>query len=174
MSARGRSSRRICAIVALMSPLLLGAQPRGADIDYRLLVTHNAARSEVGVSSLRWSPSLAASAREWAQHLAATGRFEHAPENPAAPQGENLWAGTRGHYAPEAMAAAWIAEKQNFKPGLFPDNSRTGRVEDVGHYTQLVWRSTREVGCALASGAREDVLVCRYSDAGNYRGEQPF
>mgnify|MGYP002133458850 CR=1 FL=1 len=98
----------------------------------------------------------------------------HAPENPVAPEGENLWAGTRGYYSPEAMTAAWVREKRYFKAGVFPDNSTTGRVEDVGHYTQLAWRDTGEVGCAMATSPREDILVCRYSDAGNYRGERPF
>jgi len=37
-----------------------------------------------------------------------------------------------------------------------------------------MWRDTRAVGCAIARGAREDVLVCRYSQAGNYIGERPF
>ena len=61
-----------------------------------------------------------------------------------------------------------------FHPGLFPNNSATGNVDDIGHYTQLMWRDTGEVGCALARGSAEDVLVCRYSDAGNYIGERPF
>ena len=49
-----------------------------------------------------------------------------------------------------------------------------GRGGDVAHYTQLVWRDTREVGCAVAAGQHEDILVCRYANAGNYRGERPF
>lgn len=161
-------------VIALLAPLLIGAQHLRADVDHRILLTHNHARAAVGVPPLRWNASLAASAESWAEHLAANGRFEHAPENPDLPEGENLWAGTRGHFAPEAMAAAWIAEKQHYQPGLFPNNSKTGRVEDVGHYTQLVWRNTGEVGCAIATGEREDILVCRYADAGNYRGERPF
>ena len=72
------------------------------------------------------------------------------------------------------MVGAWVREKQFFRPGVFPNNSTTGRVEDVGHYTQLVWRATTEVGCAQASSEREDILVCRYAEAGNYRGERPF
>jgi hypothetical protein len=142
--------------------------------DQRILAVHNRERSGLGLVPLAWNPALARSARRWADYLAATGRFEHAPENYAAPQGENLWAGSKGYFTPEAMVSAWIREKRFFRPGRFPDNSTTGRVEDVGHYTQLVWRATTEVGCAEASGTSEDILVCRYAEAGNYRGEQPF
>lgn len=174
MSRESRRARLGAAVAIGVAPLLMGAQHLRADIDQRILLTHNQARSAVGVPPLHWNPSLAASARAWADHLAASGRFEHAPEKADQPEGENLWAGSRGRFAPEAMTAAWIAEKRHFKPGVFPDNSKTGRVEDVGHYTQLVWRDTRQVGCAIATGQVEDVLVCRYSDAGNYRGERPF
>lgn len=171
LRSRGRLAG---AIVALVAPLLCGAQYIRADLDDRILATHNLERASVGVPPLRWNASLAVSAEAWANRLASTGRFEHAPEDPRTPEGENLWAGTRGRFAPEAMTAAWIAEKRHFRPGLFPDNSQTGRSEDVGHYTQVVWRNTREVGCALASTRDEDILVCRYAEAGNYRGERPF
>lgn len=140
----------------------------------RLLNAHNRERQALGLVPLRWNPDLAHRAQIWADHLAATGRFEHAPENHAAPEGENLWAGTKDYYAPEAMVQAWIREKKVFRPGIFPDNSITGRVEDVGHYTQVVWRATTQVGCAKARSDSEDILVCRYAEAGNYRGETPF
>ena len=142
--------------------------------DQRILAAHNRERSGLGLIPLSWNSALARSARAWADHLAMTGRFEHAPENYAAPEGENLWAGTKDYFSPEAMVNAWIREKRFFRPGAFPDNSTTGRVEDVGHYTQLVWRATTEVGCAEAVSASEDILVCRYAEAGNYRGEKPF
>ncbi len=161
-------------LAALMAPLLTGAIGPTTDFNQRVLAMHNAERERLGLPELRWDPQLADSARQWATHLAQTGRFEHAPENHAAPEGENLWAGTRGYYSPEAMVDAWIREKQYFRPGVFPNNSTTGRVEDVGHYTQLVWRETGEVGCARVASAEEDILVCRYSDAGNYIGERPF
>lgn len=41
-----------------------------------------------------------------------------------------------------------------------------------GHYTQIVWRDTREVGCAkknYTDGRWKGVIwVCRYSPPGNY------
>lgn len=155
------------------APVLLGAAPV-ADFSTRALAAQNGERALLGVAPLRWDAGLARSAQSWADHLAATGAFAHAQTDPRDPQGENLWAGTRGRYSVEAMIDAWAREKRVFKPGAFPANSLTGRWQDVGHYTQLIWRDTRQVGCAVATGAREDVLVCRYSRAGNWAGERPF
>jgi hypothetical protein len=158
----------------LSAPLMIGATGLTSIFDVRILAVHNRERTALGISPLRWNPALAQSAQRWADHLAATGSFEHAPELSFNPQGENLWAGTKGYYSLEARVGAWVREKQYFKLGSFPDNSVTGKVGDVAHYTQLVWRETHEVGCAIATGTREDVLVCRYSSAGNYIGENPF
>jgi hypothetical protein len=167
-------ARLVAYLLASLAPMLIGAHDLGSDFGYRVLATHNRERAQLGVPPLRWSPALAASAQTWAEHLAATGKFEHAPDDPTSPKGENLWAGSRGRFTPEAMTGAWIGEKQHFRSGTFPNNSKTGRVEDVAHYTQLVWRDTREVGCALAAGEQEDILVCRYANPGNYMGERPF
>ena len=157
-----------------MTPLFMGTANLPASFDQRILTVHNRERLKLGLEPLSWNPALALSARQWADYLASTGRFEHAPENRYAPEGENIWAGTKGYFAPEAMVDAWIREKRFFQPGVFPDNSTTGRVEDVGHYTQVIWRATTEVGCAEATSADEDILVCRYAEAGNYKGERPI
>lgn len=158
----------------LTMPLLVGATDPSSNFADRLLARHNRERAMMGIPALQWDQRLAGSAQLWANHLAQTGRFEHAPERASDPQGENLWAGTKGAFTLERMVDAWVREKRYFTPGLFPNNSSTGNVEDIGHYTQLMWRDTGEVGCAIARGRAEDVLVCRYSDAGNYIGERPF
>lgn len=163
----------ILAALVAAAPALLGAAPPPG-FEERLLAAQNRERLPLGVAPLQWNEGLARSARVWADRLAATGQFAHAPPDADDPQGENLWAGTSGRFTLEAMVGAWAREKRDFKPGVFPDNSVTGKVADVGHYTQLMWRDTREVGCALATGPREDVLVCRYSNAGNWVGERPF
>jgi hypothetical protein len=175
MSAR---LRRLAATFALFcaSPALIGGLGPRQNFEERLLAAHNRERDAMGVEQLKWDPVLARSAREWAIHLARTGKFEHSPDDPwySDPEGENLWAGTVGYYQPESMVGLWVAEKRNFKRGTFPDNSRTGRVENVGHYTQLIWGRTGAVGCALEKGRQEDVLVCRYSQAGNVLGQRPI
>lgn len=170
----GALKRMGCLALLVSSPALIGATDLTGHFEARVLAAQNRERAALGIEPLQWNPALAASARSWAQHLSATGRFEHAPERRVDPQGENLWAGTRGYYGIEAMVDGWLREKRYFHLGTFPNNSTTGEVEDVGHYTQLVWRRTRQVGCAMATGSREDVLVCRYSEAGNYIGERPF
>jgi hypothetical protein len=175
MSPPLRSSLLRCA-AGLVAPVLLGATDLASNLEGRLLAAHNRERASLALPALRWDPALAASARRWADRLAATGSFEHYRPDPRDrdPEGENLWAGTRGAFGPEAMVSAWIEEKRLYRPGAIPHVSATGRFDDVGHYTQVMWRRTHAVGCALARGREEDVLVCRYSEGGNVIGEQPF
>lgn len=154
--------------LALSAPLIANASDRTANLEARLLAAHNRERAAIGVPALDWDATLAADARDWADTLTRTGRFEHSH----ADEGENLWAGTPDAWSPEEMVGLWIAEKRDYRPGVFPAVSRSGNVANVGHYTQLIWRNTRKVGCALASGRTEDVLVCRYAEGGNVIGER--
>lgn len=170
--------RRLALALSLVaaSPALLATADRTGNFEARVLATHNRERAALGVRPLRWNPALAADAAAWGAHLARVGKLVHYEEAPddVDPEGENLWAGTRAHYALEDMVGLWIAEKKNFRAGTFPANSRTGRLEDVGHYTQLMWRSSGEVGCALVPGRSDEFLVCRYAEGGNVLGERPF
>ena len=168
--------KKACSLAALAaSPLLLGSVGIQDNLDRRVLNAHNRERIATGIPTLRWDTRLAADARAYAEQMRVTGKFEHSQDDIGAePQGENLWAGTPGYYSPESMVGLWVAEKRDFKPGIFPSNSRTGDVEAVGHYTQLMWRKSAAIGCALAHGRQEDFLVCRYSSAGNVIGQTPF
>jgi len=148
------------------------AQPAGGgglDIQ-QILNAHNAYRNAVGVPPLTWSNQLASDAQGWATHLAQIGGMVHAN----VPEGENLWMGTAGFFSLTQMVDSWGSERQFFRNGVFPNVSTTGNWADVGHYTQVVWRTTTQVGCALATGGGNDVLVCRYSPAGNMNGAAPF
>jgi uncharacterized protein YkwD len=173
----GKSHRLLAALVlTCASPVILGSTDLTSNRAARLLAAHNRERDTAGLPLLKWDHRLVASSRGWAEHLQRIGtlvHYESHPQDPD-PEGENLWAGTRGYYSPEAMVGLWIAEKKHFKPGLFPRNSKTGRVDDVGHYTQVMWRSTTHVGCAVTANRKEEFLVCRYSEGGNVIGEQPF
>jgi hypothetical protein len=164
----------IAAIIgaALASPLApAGAASNVAsEMPARILAMHNAARAEARVPPLTWDPALGDSAARYAVFLALTNSFQHSDRSQRPGTGENLWMGTRGAFSYEAMVASWSNERRDFVPGLFPSVSRSGNWEDVGHYTQMVWPTTTKVGCALATNARSDFLVCRYSPAGNVNG----
>ncbi|WP_375393434.1 CAP domain-containing protein [uncultured Sphingomonas sp.] len=140
-----------------------------------MLNDQNAARAAAGASPLIWNDMLAADALSYARTLAKTGRFQHADQpQGTGREGENLWTGTRGAYAYDEMVGHWVAEKEDVVDLPVPASSRTGRFGDVGHYTQIVWRATTEIGCALASNATDDYLVCRYSPPGNIAGLRDF
>lgn len=102
--------------------------------------------------------------------MAMSGIFEHSDRHARRGIGENLWMGTHGAYSVETMIGGWAAEKRMFVSGIFPNNSSTGNWVEVGHYTQMIWPTTQRIGCAIASTARSDYLVCRYSPAGNIDG----
>lgn len=136
------------------------------------LTAHNVARLDAGVELLVWSDRLARDAQGWADTLAAQGRFDHASPDERKGQGENLWRGPKGRWSPWEMVGFFVKEKRHFRPGTFPDISRTGQWTDVGHYAQIIWPETREVGCAIATTASEEVLVCRYWPAGNVWGQR--
>lgn len=151
-----------------------GEAPRGAPLMQRAMMTmHNTARLSARVPELAWDDGLARDAARYAQDLARSGRFEHSKQPRGNPnQGENLWTGTRGAYRYDEMARHWIDEQRFFLNNPIPNVSTTGRFEDVGHYTQIVWHGTARVGCGFASGARSDYLVCRYTPAGNVLGQK--
>jgi len=142
----------------------------GSALAQRLVAAHNAVRASAGTQPIAWDPLLAAGAQAYAQRLAATRTFQHSDRRVRPGIGENLWMGTGGAFSPEQMVGNWASEKQWFRPGIFPNVSRTGNWHDVGHYTQMIWPRTTRVGCAIRSSSRNDYLVCRYSPGGNVMG----
>lgn len=163
------------ATLAACTAMLTGMQTRLGGSELRLLEAHNVERQSKNLPRLKWDSGLEANARSYAEHLARSGKFEHSQNTPGQPlEGENLWRGTAGAFAPERMVGLWIAEKRHFVRGRFPDTSATGDVADVSHYTQIIWRQTNKVGCAIAHGDEKEVLVCRYSRPGNVVGQPVF
>jgi len=158
----------LLAAAAAPSPAV--AQSFAAGFPARILAAHNAERARAGVSPLVWDNTLGTAAAGYATQMAMSGVFAHSNRAARSGTGENLWMGTHGAFSIEAMVGGWSSEKRFFTPGIFPNVSRTGNWEDVGHYTQMIWPVTTKVGCAIASTARIDYLVCRYAYKGNIEG----
>jgi pathogenesis-related protein 1 len=134
-----------------------------------MLAAHNAVRARVKVPPLKWSAKLAAAAQGWADTLLRTGEFKHSASN----HGENLFEVVGDSVSAAEVVGAWAAESQGYN---YRSNScRGGTLHGTcGHYTQIVWRNTREVGCAVARGGGREVWACEYNPPGNYIGQRPY
>ena len=138
----------------------------------QFMKAHDNARQAVGVGAAQWSPQLAKWAQQQADRIAQSGDFAHTPN---APYGENLGIGT-GDYSPVDAANRWIAEKQHFRRGDAPVISG-GRV--TGHYTQVVWRESTQVGAGKAVVTKGQwrgatVVVGAYNPRGNMNRRAPY
>jgi len=134
-----------------------------------ILQQHNTYRTALELPPLVWSPELAKDALAWAEHLADIDKGQH-DRSIVGKEGENLWWGTAGGFSYTDMVGVWGNEKEAFHYGVFPDCGKGM----IGHYTQIVWKNTKTVGCALASNGKTDFLVCRYGPPGNVYGEKPW
>jgi hypothetical protein len=169
-------------------------------VKLEVLCAHNKVREEVHsenpsvppIDPLIWSDKLASSAQNWAEHLASIGKLEHSGS------GENLssigssytdsiesWADEKK----DNLQDSWANELWSGQSHKFPDAgpqvcacpgnckgqnlcyiSKTCDFCDFGHYTQIVWRGTNEVGC----GEKDGIRVCQYAPAGNTWGGKVY
>ena len=169
----------LAASAALLAGTAASAQPapQGAtgEIAERILAAHNRERAAVGAPPLQWDATLAEHAASYGPVLASLRHLVHSPREGRPDERENLAMAWHGTLSPEDLVAMWSRERQLLEPGsyLFPGASRTGRWEDIAHYTQMVWPTTTRVGCAIYP-ADWDYLICRYSPPGNKDGKPIF
>ena len=126
---------------------------------------HNAVRAGLKMPPLVWSDRLAERAQDWADTLLARRQFAHRQNSP---YGENLFEIRGGSATSAQVVKAWADEVRDYD---YKSNKCRGVC---GHYTQIVWRDTKEVGCAVARGGGREVWVCNYDPPGNYIGERPY
>jgi pathogenesis-related protein 1 len=132
-----------------------------------ILAAHNAVRVRVGTAPLTWSDRLAGVAQDWAKGLLASGQFVHS-HNPN--YGENLFEISGAAATPEQVVKAFADEVRDYD---YKSNScRVGAM--CGHYTQVIWNDTREVGCSIARNPGREVWVCEYFPPGNWVGRRPY
>lgn len=155
---------------------IVGEPPNLAGIT----AAHNQVRAMVQTATplpaLSWSNELAATAAAWVAQCkdteAPTGLVDHnAGRSTGHPYyvGENIYASS-GTATGQAAVTSWASEAANYNYGS--NTCAAGKV--CGHYTQVVWRTTREVGCALAdcpSLQFKSTVVCDYGPGGNSGGK---
>ncbi|XP_071957736.1 uncharacterized protein [Antedon mediterranea] len=149
---------------------------------------HNSYRRRVpgpasDMEEMKWDDDLAAMSKAYAEQCV----WEHG--NPDWDTnyhyiGQNLaWSSSRARQtSPSFMLSLWNNERKYY-------NILTNACQEnqmCGHYTQMVWASTKNVGCAInfcqslfdpASGATHknaNYLVCNYGEGGNVVGRKPY
>ena len=130
-----------------------------------ILQAHNSIRISVNLPPLVWSDKVAAVAQQWAETLLARNQFVHPPKSGS---GQNLFEIDGANWPPTRVVSEWASEVRNY-------DHVSNRCNGVcGHYTQIVWRDTKELGCGLTRSARREIWVCDYNPPGNWIGRRPF
>jgi hypothetical protein len=88
--------------------------------------------------------------------------------------GENLagFGGSPG--TPTRVVGNWLEERACYRYGPLGHPAECSCPGGCGHYTQIVWRASTQVGCGVATCGGEEVWTCQYSPAGNMVGTAPY
>ncbi|XP_033332223.2 uncharacterized protein LOC117223804 [Megalopta genalis] len=135
------------------------------DFADRLLELHNRYRQTHNSPPLEIIDELSESAQKWADRLAEEGMLVYKSDPD---YGENIFAGflrdSPENAKPEDPIELWYREGRYFKYG----EETPKNVEDVRHFTQLVWKATTSLGIGTAIGDdKETYIVCFYQPPGN-------
>ncbi|KAI4881862.1 hypothetical protein NFI96_011959, partial [Prochilodus magdalenae] len=138
-----------------------------------ILSVHNQFRRSVNPTAsnmlkMSWNQEAAISAQNWVNTCA----MQHGPDSSrmlgSYQMGENLFKGST-MFAWTDIVTAWHSEVTNYE---YPIGSKNG--QPIGHYTQVVWYSSYEVGCGVAQCGTNYFYGCHYYRAGNFRGVAPY
>ncbi|TKY84920.1 hypothetical protein EX895_006000 [Sporisorium graminicola] len=133
-----------------------------------MLSMHNADRAKHSASALTWDATLASAAAKWAAGC----KWQHTPNNP---YGQNIAAGTASGFGAKDSCTMWYDEVSQY------DFSTAQYSDATGHFTQMVWKGTKRLGCAiqscsasqmgLGSSGSAQYVVCNYDPPGNVIGQ---
>ena len=128
------------------------------------LARHNFYRAQHNAGDLVRSAKLERIAQEAAEYMVKINNF-YFPEATYnnKPIGMNLfWNNHR--FNGNSITNRWYDERNKY------DFNNPVYNKDAGGFTQLVWKSTKKMGCGYACKALECYGICTYYPAGNYKG----
>ena len=174
----------IISLITICSIFLIGyttLKSTKSDLNLRKLAVdgtkglqlHNKYRKEHHVGPLKINKELTSIAQKYADYLASKKIFEHSKNKFHGDyMGENLYYSGGSKCDANSIVDAtklWYNEvlKYNY--------NRPGFSMQTGHFTQVVWKNTKEVGFGVASTKDKSrcYVVANYYPAGNYQGEFP-
>ena len=166
-----------CAKLIVNKPAIILPTPPNTAVPPEwndMLQAHNSTRAGHCAAPLTWNAQLAAAAQAYAQQCN-IGVHGSSGENladfvkvtngvPVLPAQSNT----------TAYQSSWACEEQwyNYSNPVFSGGFKNGCDAPVnGHFTQIVWKDTTQLGCGKATcnigGIQGTHWVCRYAPAGN-------
>ncbi|XP_050965402.1 uncharacterized protein glipr2 [Labeo rohita] len=131
-----------------------------SNFEAEFLQTHNAYRKQHGAPPLTINKNLCRSAQEWAEHLLSIRTLMHSNGE----YGENVyyaWSSANKKLTGHEAVESWYSEIKDY------NFSRPGFTSKTGHFTQVVWKDTKEVGVGVATDGNTTFVVGQYLPAGN-------
>lgn len=138
-----------------------------SEFELDCLKAHNEYRARHGVPALRLSKKLCRHAEEWAKILSSRGILLHRNNSS---YGENIfcsWSSNsnNNHVGGREPVDNWYHEMSQHVFHKEPTTLKTG------HFTQVVWRESRELGVGMAKNRSGEVfIVANYDPPGNFIG----
>ena len=84
--------------------------------------------------------------------------------------GENIYATTGSTVTPAAAVNSWMSEASSY-------DYNTNNISAAGHYTQVVWRASVRIGCAVVNCTNytyHNTVLCDYAPGGNNTSQKPY
>ncbi|KAL6785795.1 hypothetical protein ACKKBG_A00170 [Auxenochlorella protothecoides x Auxenochlorella symbiontica] len=104
----------------------------------QLLALHNTARAAHGSKPLVWSATVARSATKWAERC--------------------IWSHSQSEYGENILMSWGTSTTCSMAMEYWYDNERDdysyanpGYQPDAGHFSQVVWKATSQLGCGIAA-----------------------
>ncbi|KAJ3670083.1 hypothetical protein LUZ60_010407 [Juncus effusus] len=162
MSAKALIFTLACVMALVMTQTTLA---QNTVQDY--LDAHDKARSSVGVGNVSWNNTVQSYAQSYANMRKSDCKLTHS----GGPYGENLFWGS-GDYSGIDAVNLWVSEKQYYD--YSSNTCESGKV--CGHYKQVVWRKSTQIGCAkvVCNNNKGVFIICSYYPPGNYAGQRPY
>jgi len=189
----------MCAYPGVGSKCLADPQLKNgfSDVGRQMILDkHNELRSKVAkgeesgqpkasdMRALVWNSELEAVAQRWADQCT-FGHDSNRAMLDGTSVGQNAYMSMSSQIStPEEMmtsmdnaVTAWYNEVTD--PGFDPADIQPFKFGyGTGHYTQVVWAETSQVGCGWAyyseGGWQRSLVVCNYAKAGNYGGQTMY